>query len=91
MAAAKAILDEVHPPLSQPETNHNVYIFGRVSNHNIVVAYLSAIVLYMISTFRSIRFGLMMGIGDGVPSQSVDICLGNIIISKLTTILNSII
>ncbi|KAB8253480.1 purine and uridine phosphorylase [Aspergillus pseudonomiae] len=94
MAAAKAMLDEVHPPLPQPETDHNVYTLGRVSNHNVVVACLpggvygtisaAAVASHMISTFRSIRFGLMVGIGGGVPSQSVDIRLGDVVISKPT-------
>ncbi|KNG83199.1 hypothetical protein ANOM_008823 [Aspergillus nomiae NRRL 13137] len=29
MAAAKVMLDEVHPPLPQPETDHNVYTLGK--------------------------------------------------------------
>ncbi|KAE8135653.1 violaceus kinesin [Aspergillus pseudotamarii] len=94
MAAAKAMLDEVHPPLPQPDTDHNVYTLGRVSSHNVVVACLpggvygtisaTAVVSHMVSTFRSIRFGLMVGIGGGVPSQNADIRLGDIVISKPT-------
>ncbi|KAB8237936.1 uncharacterized protein BDW43DRAFT_296928 [Aspergillus alliaceus] len=94
MAAAKAMLDEVHPPLPQPETDHNVYTLGRVSNHNVVVACLpggvygtisaTAVASHMVSTFRSIRFGLMVGIGGGVPSQSADVRLGDVVISKPT-------
>ncbi|KNG79981.1 kinesin light chain 1 and, partial [Aspergillus nomiae NRRL 13137] len=94
MAAAKAMLDEVHPPLPQPDTDHNVYTLGRVSSHNVVVACLpggvygtisaTAVASHMVSTFRSIQFGLMVGIGGGVPSQSADIRLGDIVISKPT-------
>ncbi|KAE8390298.1 nucleoside phosphorylase domain-containing protein [Aspergillus alliaceus] len=94
MAAAKVMLDEVHPPLPQPETDHNVYTLGRVSNHNVVVACLpggvygtisaTAVASHMVSTFRSIRFGLMVGIGGGVPSQTADIRLGDVVISKPT-------
>ncbi|KAI9038750.1 5'-methylthioadenosine/S-adenosylhomocysteine nucleosidase family protein [Aspergillus affinis] len=35
-------------------------------------------------TFRSIRFGLMVGIGGGVPSPSTDIRLGDVVVSKPT-------
>src|SRR5690349_2688343 len=82
LAAAKAILDEVHPPLSQPASDHNVYTLGRIGSHNVVVACLpggvygtisaTAVASHMVSTFRNIRFGLMVGIGGGVPSQSAD-------------------
>ncbi|KAB8240035.1 nucleoside phosphorylase domain-containing protein [Aspergillus flavus] len=94
MAAAKAMLDEVHPPLPQPETDHNVYTLGSVSGHNVVVAPLpsgvygtisaSAVVSHMVSTYSKIRFGLMVGIGGGVPSKSADIRLGDVVISKPT-------
>ncbi|KAE8372277.1 nucleoside phosphorylase domain-containing protein [Aspergillus bertholletiae] len=94
MAAVKAMLDEVHPPLSQPEADHNVYTLGSVSGHNIVVAPLpsgvygtisaSTVVSHMVSTYPNIRFGLMVGIGGGVPSQSTDIRLGDVVISKPT-------
>ncbi|THC89597.1 hypothetical protein EYZ11_010961 [Aspergillus tanneri] len=94
MAAAKAMLDEIHPPLPQPETDHNIYTLGRVGSHNVVVACLpggvygtisaTAVASHMVSTFRSIRLGLMVGIGGGVPSQNADIRLGDVVISKPT-------
>jgi nucleoside phosphorylase len=36
----------------------------------------------MLSTFESIRIGLMVGIGGGVPSQRCDIRLGDVVVSK---------
>jgi nucleoside phosphorylase len=36
----------------------------------------------MLYTFDSIRFGLMVGIGGGVPSSGNDIRLGDIVVSK---------
>jgi nucleoside phosphorylase len=33
-------------------------------------------------TFTSIRFGLMVGIGGGVPSEEHDIRLGDVVVSK---------
>jgi nucleoside phosphorylase len=36
----------------------------------------------MLSTFTSMRFGLMVGIGGGVPSQENKIRLGDVVVSK---------
>lgn len=38
MAAAKAMLDEVHPDLSSSLGDHNTYTLGTVGSHNIVIA-----------------------------------------------------
>ncbi|KAI2919241.1 hypothetical protein CBS147320_8602 [Aspergillus niger] len=97
LAAAKAMLDDVHPPLPQPESDHNVYTLGRVGNHNVVVACLpggvygtisaTGVVSHMVSTFPTLRtgFGLMVGIGGGVPSPRNDIRLGDVVVSRPTT------
>lgn len=96
MAAAKAMLDEVHSHLPQPRADHNVYTLGTISNHNVVVACLpsgvygtisaSNVVSHMTSTFPSIRFGLMVGIAGGVPGKSADVRLGDVVVSKPTAI-----
>ncbi|KAL4943217.1 hypothetical protein BDV06DRAFT_211251 [Aspergillus oleicola] len=88
LAAAKAILDELHPTLPQPKSDHNVYTLGSVSGHNVVVACLPAgiygttsaasAVSHLMSTYQNIRFGLMVGIGGGVPRENPDIRLGDI-------------
>ncbi|GAQ04666.1 hypothetical protein ALT_1987 [Aspergillus lentulus] len=93
-AAAKVMLDEVHASLSQPKTDHNVYTLGNVGGHNVVVACLpigvygtvsaSTVVSHMVSTYPNIQFGLMVGIGGGVPSKSADIRLGDVVVSKPT-------
>src|SRR5437764_14744256 len=36
----------------------------------------------MLSSFESIRVGLMVGIGGGVPSAERDIRLGDVVVSK---------
>lgn len=94
MAAAKIMLDEVHPSLRQPQSDHNVYTLGSISGHNVVVACLpsgvygttsAAIVLaHMLPTFPSLQFALMVGIGGGVPSQGTDIRLGDVVVSMPT-------
>ncbi|KAL3479687.1 nucleoside phosphorylase domain-containing protein [Aspergillus californicus] len=96
MAAARAMLDEVHTRLQQPQDDHNTYVLGKISGHNVVVACLpsgiygtisaAVVAKQMLFTFRSIRFGLMVGIGGGVPSPSTDIRLGDIVVSRPTGI-----
>ncbi|KAJ5134838.1 hypothetical protein N7526_006203 [Penicillium atrosanguineum] len=92
MAAAKLMLDAIHPSLPRPGTDHNTYIFGSIGKHNIVIACLpsgaysnisaATVAMQLLSSFHSIQFGLMVGIGGGVPSSNVDIRLGDIVVSQ---------
>jgi nucleoside phosphorylase len=92
MAAAVGMLDECHPGLPQLPQDDNNYVLGRIGDHNTAIACLptgvtgvqsAAIVAdQMLRTFTSIRFGLMVGIGGGVPSKEHDIRLGDVVISK---------
>ena len=94
MAAAKVMLDETHDPLPQQSTDHNIYTLGSIGGHNVVVVCLpsgvygttsaSTVVSHLITTFPNVQFGLMVGIGGGVPSPSADIRLGDIVVSKPT-------
>jgi nucleoside phosphorylase len=94
MAAAKAMLDEIHPDLPTSSNDQNTYILGRMHTHNVVIACLpsgvygttsaATVASQMPFTFRSIRFGLMVGIGGGVPGKDVDIRLGDVVVSKPT-------
>ena len=91
-AAAEQILDEHHPKLLQDPSDTNIYTLGRIGDHNVVIAHLPAgrtgtnsaatVAIQMKSTFSSIRFGLMVGIGGGVPSDTVDIRLGDVVVSQ---------
>ncbi|KAK1656927.1 hypothetical protein BDP55DRAFT_54343 [Colletotrichum godetiae] len=93
MAAAKGMLDQVHPNLPwQDPADHNSYVLGQVQGHNVVIACLPAgiygttpaatVAKDLLRTFKSIRFGLMVGIGGGVPSRKHDIRLGDIVVSQ---------
>lgn len=87
--AAIAMLDEKHPLLSTPSTNHNVYTLGSIAGHNIVITCLpmgdyglvpaSKTATRMAGTFPNIRVGLMVGIGEGIPSAKVQ--LGDVVVS----------
>ncbi|KAL4866461.1 hypothetical protein BDV12DRAFT_199175 [Aspergillus spectabilis] len=89
-AAARVMLDKTHTP--QQSTDVNAYEFGELNGHYIVIAYLpagvygkvsaAAVVSRMHSTFRRLQFGLMVGIGGGVPGKSNDIRLGDVVVSK---------
>jgi nucleoside phosphorylase len=90
LAAAKKMLDEQHEDLEQDEHN-NLYTLGRVGGHNVVLACLpagqtgigsAAVAATQLKTaFKWIRFGLMVGIGGGVPGRE-DVRLGDVVISQ---------
>jgi nucleoside phosphorylase len=92
MAAAVAMLDEHHDKLPQSSADHNTYQLGRIGSHNVAVACLPAgstgttsaavVASQMLSTFTSIRFGLMVGIGGGAPNSDRDIRLGDVVVSQ---------
>ncbi|KAL2855615.1 purine and uridine phosphorylase [Aspergillus pseudodeflectus] len=94
LAAAQALLDETHPTLPVPQNDNNTYTLGRIGEHNIVIACLpsgiygtssaTAVATQLLSSFTSIRFGLMVGIGGGVPNEDADIRLGDVVVSKPT-------
>jgi nucleoside phosphorylase len=91
LTAARAMLDKVHPDLPVQPGDHNIYSLGSIGVHNIAIACLplgeigtnSAAVVASRTpmTFKSIRFGLMVGIGGGVPSPQGDVRLGDVVVS----------
>ena len=92
LAAAQELLDEEHEDLRQDGDDANIYTLGRIGEHNVVLACLpagqtgtnsaAAVAMQMKSSFRSIRFGLMVGIGGGVPSAEADVRLGDVVVSQ---------
>jgi nucleoside phosphorylase len=88
------MLDERHPDLLARPNDDNSYILGRIYGHNVAIACLPAgvygttaatkVATQMLSTFTSVRFCLMVGIGGGVPSERNDIRLGDVVVSKPT-------
>ena len=100
-AVARAMLDKTHPQLSQSASDDNAYTLGEISGHNIIMACLplgmygtvsaATVAAHMRTTFPSIRFGLMVGIGGGVPSANNDIRLGDVVVSKPTGVLSGVV
>jgi nucleoside phosphorylase len=92
LAAAAELLDEEHEDIPQDPNDTNLYTLGHIGEHNIVIACLpagqigtnsaAAVAVQMKAKFTSIRFGLMVGIGGGVPSDESDIRLGDVVVSQ---------
>ncbi|KAL4986746.1 nucleoside phosphorylase domain-containing protein [Aspergillus falconensis] len=91
LAAAAEMLDEEHPELPHDPNDDNIYTLGRIGHHNVVLACLPAgrhgttpaatVAIQMRAKFPGIRFGLMVGVGGGVP-RSTDIRLGDVVVSQ---------
>ena len=94
LAAAQEMLDEEHEDIEHQADDYdqNLYALGSIAGHNVVVVCLPAgrignnpaavVATQMKATFKGIRFGLMVGIGGGVPSAEVDIRLGDVVVSQ---------
>ncbi len=88
LAAAIVMLDERHPDLPTQPSDRNAYTLGSIGDHNIAIACLpigdignnpaATVATRMTSTFPSIRFWLMVGIGGGVPPK---VRLGDVVVS----------
>ncbi|KAF3004376.1 hypothetical protein E8E13_009940 [Curvularia kusanoi] len=93
LAAAKLMLDETHEDAIRTDSSNdeNIYSMGSVAGHNVVIGCLPAgrigtnpaatVATQMQAAFKNIRFGLMVGIGGGVPSAA-DIRLGDVVVSQ---------
>lgn len=92
-AAVTAMLDEEHSRLHNVAGDDNHYTFGRMAGHSVAIACLPAGTIGNVSAatvatdmMRSlpIKIGLMVGICGGVPSTTLDIRLGDVIVSEPT-------
>lgn len=90
--AAQEFLDEEHGrPQSVATHDNNNYALGMIDRHYVVIAVLphgeygtssaASVASDMLHSFPNIRVGLMVGIAGGVPSESHDIRLGDIVVS----------
>jgi nucleoside phosphorylase len=94
LAAAQEMLDEKHPylKLDPADDDKNLYAFGSIGEYNIVIMCLptgqignnpaAAVATQMRATFENIKFGLLVGIGGGVPSDEADVRLGDVVVSQ---------
>jgi nucleoside phosphorylase len=94
LAAAQEMLDEEHHNLERDpaDNDENLYALGSIGGHNVAIVCLpagrignnpaAAVSTQMRATFKAIRFGLMVGIGGGVPTDEADIRLGDVVVSQ---------
>ncbi|KAJ5765631.1 Pfs NACHT and ankyrin domain-containing protein [Penicillium odoratum] len=92
-AVARIMLDEIFGFLDeQDSTDINQYVLGRIDKHYVVIASVpdrneptsaSIVVANMLRTFSSsLRIGLIVGVGGGIPSEKSDIRLGDIVVGS---------
>ncbi|RHZ50580.1 hypothetical protein CDV55_101959 [Aspergillus turcosus] len=90
MSAVRYMLDDEHPRLPTKQCDSNLYVLGKLSGHNVVIACLpgtqgkgaaAIVATNMQRTFPSIKWRLLVGIGGGAPSPKHDIRLGDIVVS----------
>jgi nucleoside phosphorylase len=84
------MLDEEHETHTSKSGDTNIYVLGQMCKHNIVIACMpngqigiapaTDVAVQMRASYPRIRFGLMVGIGGGVPGK-VDIRIGDVVIS----------
>ncbi len=80
LIAARALLDQEHEQLPVAPHDDNNYIVGQMGGHYVVIACTEGVGLHkasraannMVHTFPNIRFGLMVGVGGGVPKRRPD-------------------
>ncbi|KAN0081988.1 hypothetical protein V8E54_003286 [Elaphomyces granulatus] len=97
LAASEAMLDEEHPDILLAENDTNAYTLGRIGCHNVVLTCLpsgttgicaaATAAKDLLRSFPKVRFGLMVGVGGGAPSNPSndpckDIRLGDVVVSN---------
>lgn len=90
-AACEMLDEELGPPDGLDIKDHNTYVFGTIQGHGVVIGSLgegqygtvsaAAVAKDMIRSFPNLRFGLMVGIGGGAPTDQNDIRLGDVVVS----------
>jgi nucleoside phosphorylase len=87
--AVEATLDEKHGMVQRTPGDNNDYAFGKMGEHNVVIACLPASVMspsaavakVMMCSFP-IKIGFVVGVGDGVWTEVHDIRLGDLVVSR---------
>ncbi|KAK3615670.1 hypothetical protein LTR56_026445, partial [Elasticomyces elasticus] len=93
--ASRLLLDETHEVVRLGLAARQQYVYGSMNGHNVVMGCLpatqlgsasaAAVASEMGSTFPCLRLGLMVGVGGGVPSETKDVRLGDVVVSQPDT------
>ena len=82
--AADAMLDGKPVEYQNRDKDSNIYTLGRIKDFNVVVVFgkqgissATQVATQMMNMFPSIKIGLMVGIGGGLPHKGHDIRLGD--------------
>ena len=95
MAASRAMLDDEHGLIRERDIqDHNVHFASRMRDPKVIIACLPAgvdglaaaviVAKDLLRTFEHIRFGLLIGIGGGIPDVEgdADVRLGDVIVCR---------
>lgn len=85
-APLEAMLDKYHECTFWSQ--HNSYTLGEIGGHNVVIATMpemgnnkaATVAVNLMNDFKSIKLGLLIGVGGGLPSEQDDIRLGDVVI-----------
>src|SRR2546423_14210193 len=91
LGAVEGMLDQIDESIPG-NRNKNGYTLGRIGVHNVAVAVMpeignnraAVVATQLLNDFPSVRFGLLVDIGGGIPGGDDDIRLGDIVVSKPT-------
>lgn len=91
LAASRLILDQIHTGRWADPADGMQYTLGTIGSHNVVIGCLPAgekgigaaatIAARMRGRFPNMQFGLMVGVGGGVPTKT-DVRLGDVVVSQ---------
>lgn len=91
LAASRLVLDRIHPGHWADPAEGMQYTLGSIGSHNVVIGCLPAgergigaaatIATRMRGRFPNMKFGLMVGIGGGIPTKT-DVRLGDVVVSE---------
>lgn len=91
LAASRLVLDRIHTGHWADSTDGMQYTLGIIGSHNVVLGCLPAgetgigaaatVATRMRGRFPNMQFGLMVGIGGGVPTKT-DVRLGDVVVSQ---------
>ncbi|KAI6444368.1 hypothetical protein MCOR16_009695 [Pyricularia oryzae] len=95
LAPVLALFDEEHMGL-RANRDQNAYKLGRMGQHNVVVAAMpltgnnpaAMVATQLLNDFGRVRFGLLVGVGGGIPDKDYDdedlhdIRLGDLVVSE---------